>query len=103
MNSTKELLIKIKDVTIHNAISVKDIPIKDATLAEYSSIINNVTKHQDELLSLYNDIESISDNEMNIDIIIHFLDKMINHLIHLDYLNIHYIPKILPDDISPDD
>ena len=105
MNSTKELLIKIKDAALHNAIAAKDIPIrdiKDATLAEYYSIINDTEKHQNELLSLYNDIEAISDNETNLDIIMHFLDKMINHLIYLDYLNVHHIPEILPDDISPE-
>ena len=29
MNSTKELLIKIKDAALHNAIAAKDIPIRD--------------------------------------------------------------------------
>ena len=80
MNTTKELLIKIKDAAIHHAISADDIPIKDikdAVLAEYSVIARDAAKHQDELLSLYNDIESIADNEVNLSIIIHFLDKMI--------------------------
>lgn len=106
MSTTKELLIKIKDAAKHGALPVNEIPIndiKEAVLAEYGNTLTDITEHEVELTSLYNDIESVDNKETNLNIILQFLDNMISHIIYLEKQNSTTIQTELPDNTSPDD
>lgn len=101
MSNTKDILIKLKDATINQALPLNDLPvedIKEAIKAEYSISFGENSSEYDNLAQYCNrtaaTFTSISDA-------ITFLDTMINYSTSVDNISSNNIE--LPDNINPDD
>lgn len=101
MSNTKDILIKLKDATINQALPLNDLPvedIKEAIKAEYSISFGENSSEYDNLTQYCNrtaaTFTSISDA-------ITFLDTMINYSTSVDNISSNNIE--LPDNINPDD
>lgn len=101
MSNTKDILIKLKDATINQALPLNDLPvedIKEAIKAEYSISFGENSSEYDNLTQYCNrtaaTFTSISDA-------ITFLDTMINYSASVDNISSNDIE--LPDNINPDD
>ena len=81
--NTKEILIKLKDAIINNALDTGDIPvndIKEALIAEYTVAIGKDTIEYNRLL---NYCSLIPDTGLNKNEAISFIDRMINYSIEI--------------------
>ena len=101
MSNTKDILIKLKDATINQAVPLNDLPvedIKEAIKAEYSISFGENSSEYDNLTQYCNrtaaTFTSISDA-------ITFLDTMINYSASADNISSNDIE--LPDNINPDE
>lgn len=101
MSNTKDILIKLKDATINQALPLNDLPvedIKEAIKAEYSISFGENSSEYDNLAQYCNRTAATF---TNISDAITFLDTMINYAASADNISSNDIE--LPDNINPDD
>lgn len=98
--NTKEILIKLKDAIINNALDIGDVPIndiKEALIAEYTVAIGKDTI---EYNRLFNYCSLIPDTGLNKNETISFIDRMINYSIEIsNHTSVNTAE--LPDNIDP--
>ena len=98
--NTKEILIKLKDAVLNNAMATNDVPIrdiKDALIAEYSVAIGKDTIEYNRLC---NYCSIIPDAGLNRNETVSFIDRMINYSIEIsNHTSVNNAE--LPDDIDP--
>ena len=98
--NTKEILIKLKDALINNALDAGDVPvydIKEALIAEYTVAIGKDTI---EYNRLFNYCSLIPDTGLNKNETISFIDRMINYSIEIsNHTSVNTTE--LPDNIDP--
>ena len=102
MSNTNEILIKIKDATLHGQLTVNEIPItdiKELVITEAATILGNMSSDYIELKKLCNNFPNTCTDKNKI---INFLDSLIAYTIKISDAALTNIIE-LPDNITPDD